>query len=166
MKKTDKPIADQHHQTFESIRQFDPDGGEYWLARDLQPLLDYAAWDKFKPVLDKAVEACRQSGHEADHHFSRVAKLVQIGSGARRQTTDHIEDVLGMVEISSGASQPYEEIVRLKLAAPNAERREPVTICHGFKGGAKLPPPLRQTLESFPRNLHSVRLEPRRRGHG
>jgi DNA-damage-inducible protein D len=84
-----KRIVDQHHQTFESIRQFDADGSEYWLARDLQPLLDYAAWDKFRRVLDKAMEACRQSGHDVDHHFSRVAKLVEIGSGAHREIEDY-----------------------------------------------------------------------------
>lgn len=86
---TDKRIVEQHHQTFEGIRQFDADGSEFWLARDLQPLLDYAAWDKFGRVLDKAMEACRQSGHDIDHHFSRVAKLVEIGSGARREIEDY-----------------------------------------------------------------------------
>lgn len=85
----DKRIIDQHHQTFEGIRQFDADGNEFWLARDLQPLLDYAAWDKFRRVLDKAMEACRQSGHDVDHHFSQVAKMVEIGSGARREIDDY-----------------------------------------------------------------------------
>lgn len=86
---TDKRIVEQHHQTFEGIRQFDADGSEFWLARNLQPLLDYAAWDKFGRVLEKAMEACRQSGHDIDDHFSRVAKLVEIGSGARREIEDY-----------------------------------------------------------------------------
>lgn len=86
---TNKRIAEQHHRTFESLRQFDAEGNEYWLARDLQPLLEYAAWDKFKRVIEKAMEACRQSGHSVEDHFSQVAKMVDIGSGAKREIEDY-----------------------------------------------------------------------------
>lgn len=78
---TDKRAVEQHHETFESIRQLAAEGAEYWHARDLQPLLEYAAWDKFKRVVEKAMEACRQSGHKVDDHFSQTAKMVDIGSG-------------------------------------------------------------------------------------
>lgn len=87
---TNKRVVEQHHQTFESIRQFDAQGDEYWSARDLQPLLEYAAWDKFKRVIEKAMEACRQSGHEVDDHFSQTAKMVDIGSGAKREIEDYL----------------------------------------------------------------------------
>ena len=81
-------IAEQPHQPFESMRQLDDDGNEYWVARDLQPLLEYAGWDKFKRVIEKAMEACKQSGYSADDHFSLVAKMVDIGSGAKREIED------------------------------------------------------------------------------
>jgi len=87
---TNKRVVEQHHQTFESIRQFDTQGDEYWSARDLQPLLEYAAWDKFKRVIEKATEACRQSGHEVEDHFSQTAKMVDIGSGAKREIEDYL----------------------------------------------------------------------------
>lgn len=87
---TNKRVVEQHHQTFESIRQFDTQGDEYWSARDLQPLLEYAAWDKFKRVVEKAMEACRQSGHEVEDHFSQTAKMVDIGSGAKREIEDYL----------------------------------------------------------------------------
>jgi len=87
---TNQRVVEQHHQTFESIRQFDAEGDEYWSARDLQPLLEYAAWDKFKRVIEKAMEACRQSGHEVEDHFSQTAKMVDIGSGARREIEDYL----------------------------------------------------------------------------
>lgn len=87
---TNKHVVEQHHQTFESIRQFDTQGDEYWSARDLQPLLEYAAWDKFKRVVEKAMEACRQSGHEVEDHFSQTAKMVDIGSGAKREIEDYL----------------------------------------------------------------------------
>lgn len=86
---TNKRIANQHQATFDSTRQFDPEGNEYWGARDLQPLLEYAGWDKFKRVIEKAMEACRQSGYEVDDHFSQAAKMVDIGSGAQREIEDY-----------------------------------------------------------------------------
>lgn len=87
---TNKRIVEQHHQTFESVRQFDAQGDEYWSARDLQSLLEYAAWDKFKRVIEKAMEACRQSGHEVEDHFSQTAKMVDIGSSAKREIEDYL----------------------------------------------------------------------------
>ncbi|MDP1634232.1 MAG: DNA damage-inducible protein D [Gallionellaceae bacterium] len=85
---TDKRITKQQHATFESARQVDDRGNEYWGARDLQPLLEYVGWDKFKRVIEKAMEACRQSGYAVDDHFSQAAKMVVIGSGARRELKD------------------------------------------------------------------------------
>ncbi|MBI3902141.1 MAG: DNA damage-inducible protein D [Nitrosomonadales bacterium] len=82
-------IANQHHATFESIRQKDADGNEFWSARDLQPLLEYATWDKFKRVIEKAIEACGQSGNDAEDHFSQTGKMVDIGSAAKREIEDY-----------------------------------------------------------------------------
>ena len=82
-------IANQHHATFEGIRQQDAEGNECWSARELQPLLEYATWDKFKRVIEKAIEACGQSGNEADDHFSQTGKMVDIGSAAKREIEDY-----------------------------------------------------------------------------
>lgn len=84
----DKHIVEQHHATFESIRQFDENGNEFWLARDLAPLLDYPQWRNFVPVLDKASDACRNSGHRVEDHFADIRKMVEIGSGALREVED------------------------------------------------------------------------------
>lgn len=88
MKKTGKPIVDQHHQTFESIRQFDADGNEYWMARQLARVLEYSEYRHFLPVIERAKEACRNSGHPEADHFEDVLGMVEIGSGAKRQVTD------------------------------------------------------------------------------
>jgi len=82
-------IANQHHATFEGVRQQDAEGNEFWSARDLQPLLEYSTWDKFKRVIEKAIEACGQSGNEADDHFSQTGKMVDIGSAAKREIEDY-----------------------------------------------------------------------------
>ena len=89
MKKTDnKPIADRHHQTFEGIRQFDAKGNEYWTARQLARVLEYSEYRHFLPVIERAREACRNSGHPEADHFEDVLDMVEIGSGAKRQVAD------------------------------------------------------------------------------
>ncbi len=80
-----KNIENMDHKSFESIRQINEDGLDFWYARDLQTILDYTTWDKFKRVIDKAIIACNNAGQAAKNHFSQVAKMVQIGSGAQRE---------------------------------------------------------------------------------
>ncbi len=82
-------ISNQHHQTFEGIRQQTEEGRDYWSARDLQPILEYSRWDKFKPVILKAIKACENSEIDASDHFPRVGKMVEIGSGAERYVEDY-----------------------------------------------------------------------------
>ncbi|MDR1162379.1 MAG: DNA damage-inducible protein D [Candidatus Accumulibacter sp.] len=74
----------KHHATFDGIRHRDENGNEYWLARQLAPLLDYPQWRNFLPVLEKAREACRKSGQPEADHFAEMRKMVNIGSGAQR----------------------------------------------------------------------------------
>lgn len=78
----------EHHQPFEEIKQVDDEGAEYWSARELAKLLDYSEYRHFTPVLERAKEACLNSGHNADDHFEDVLGMVKIGSGAQRELKD------------------------------------------------------------------------------
>ena len=62
--------------------------GEYWLARELRPLLGYSTWEKFQGPIDKAKVACAGAAEEVDDHFHQVVKMVSLGSGAERPTDD------------------------------------------------------------------------------
>jgi len=81
---TNKRIAEQHHSTFEGIRHFDEDGGEFWLARQLAVVLDYSQYRHFLPVIERAKEACRHSGQSVENHIEDILTMVDIGSGAKR----------------------------------------------------------------------------------
>lgn len=85
---TSKRIVEQHHETFESIRQFDTEGNEFWIARQLAKVLEYSEYRHFQPVIERAKEACRNSGHPVEDHFEDVLEMVEIGSGAKRQIAD------------------------------------------------------------------------------
>lgn len=75
-------------ETFEGHAQQTENGVEYWLARDLQFLLGYAKWDNFLTVIAKAKIACEVSGHTVADHFADVGKMVELGSGSRREIDD------------------------------------------------------------------------------
>jgi DNA-damage-inducible protein D len=77
-------MAGFERRTFESLRRVTKDGGEYWSARELYPVLEYSAWQKFEPVIHKAVTACENSGHVAGDHFTRTVKLIEAGTFRRR----------------------------------------------------------------------------------
>ena len=75
-------------ETFEGHAQQTENGVEYWLARDLQVLLGYEKWDNFQSVISKARTACEVSGHVIADHFADVGKMVELGSGSRREIDD------------------------------------------------------------------------------
>lgn len=75
-------------QTFESIKHVNEYGEEYWLARELQPVLEYAQWRRFSDAIERAKLACKNSGFAVEDHFADVGKMVDIGSGAEREIDD------------------------------------------------------------------------------
>ncbi len=74
--------------SFESASRKTQEGIEFWFARDLQHLLGYTKWDNFKNVINKAKTACEVSGYNISDHFPDVGKMVEIGSGAKKEIDD------------------------------------------------------------------------------
>ena len=74
---------------FEEIKHIDENGVEYWYARELQIVLDYTEWRKFEGVINKSIESCKNSDFNALEHFVGAAKMVRIGSGAKRKQKDY-----------------------------------------------------------------------------
>lgn len=64
------------------------DGVECWSARDLQEVFGYSDWRNFYKVIEKAAKACENSGVEVSDHFVEVNKMVDLGSGAKREIDD------------------------------------------------------------------------------
>ena len=83
-----KRVTNQHHATFESIRHADDAGQEFWLARQLADVLDYSQYRHFLPVVERAKEACLNSGQPVENHIEDVLTMVEIGSGAQREIAD------------------------------------------------------------------------------
>ncbi|MDO9588027.1 MAG: DNA damage-inducible protein D [Brevundimonas sp.] len=79
--------VESDQRTFESIRR-ESEGAEYWLARQLAPLLDYQNYRNFLAVVEKAKIACATGGLAPADHFVDIDTMVDIGSGARRAVAD------------------------------------------------------------------------------
>lgn len=82
---SNKEIEKRHHQTFEQIKEQTGEGREFWTARKLSKVLDYSEYRHFLPVIDRAKDACKNSGHNISDHFEDFLGMVEIGSGAKRK---------------------------------------------------------------------------------
>lgn len=74
---------------FESIKHVNEYGVEFWYARELQTALEYKQWRRFENIINKAKDACQNSGNDVSDHFANVGKMVDIGSGATRTLEDY-----------------------------------------------------------------------------
>lgn len=80
-----KEISKNTQTVFEQIKRVDDDQNEYWSAREIGKILDYAEYRNFTPVIERAKEACRNSGQPIENHFVDYHEMVSIGSGAQRE---------------------------------------------------------------------------------
>ena len=78
-----------NNKMFEDIKHIDEYGNEYWLARELQVVLEYKRWDKFKMVINKAIETCNGCNYKVSNHFSHLGKMINIGKGGERIIDDY-----------------------------------------------------------------------------
>lgn len=97
---------------FEQIKKVNEIGQEYWSARELYKVLEYIKWDKFLNVIEKAKEACKNSGQEPNDHFPRVEKLIDLPKSAKRDIGDiHLTRYACYLIIQN--ADPSKEVVAL-----------------------------------------------------
>ncbi len=81
-------LTNPNQTIFEKIKRLDENKNEYWTARDLSKVLEYSEFRHFKSVIDRAKEACKNSGFTITDHFEDILGMVSIGSGAARELGD------------------------------------------------------------------------------
>ena len=74
---------------FESIKQINILGREYWSARDLMEALGYESWQNFELVIQRAMNICELTTIALSEHFSLVSKTALIGSGGKREIKNY-----------------------------------------------------------------------------
>lgn len=85
----DKPGHPSHTTPFERSRKVHDNGVEFWKARDLMQILDYTDFRNFDNVVQKAIKACENSGHNALDHFVEINDMINIGKGGKREVRDY-----------------------------------------------------------------------------
>ncbi|MFH1048356.1 MAG: DNA damage-inducible protein D [Patescibacteria group bacterium] len=83
----EKQLIVRLHKNFEECVHIE-DGVEFWYARELQILLGYDEWRNFENVINKAKIACETAKQKVPDHFVDVNKMVDLGSGSKREVAD------------------------------------------------------------------------------
>ena len=63
-------------------------GIDYWMARDLMPLLGYARWENFVEAIERAKTSCLSQKYDTSYHFRDVTKMIDLPKGAKREIAD------------------------------------------------------------------------------
>jgi len=98
---------------FEQIKSVDENGNEWWSARKLGKILEYSEYRHFKPVIEKAKEACKNSQQSISDHFEDFLEMVQIGLGAERPMEDGIKLSRYACYLIVQNADPSKEVVAL-----------------------------------------------------
>ena len=81
--------SNRENKSFEDIKHIDSDGIEFWYARELMHVLQYAKWQNFKEIIDKAKLACENSGINVAEHVTDVSKMFKRGNNAEFEIKDY-----------------------------------------------------------------------------
>lgn len=73
-----KELTEQHNNLFEQIKQTDENGNEFWSARDLFKALEYSEYRHFLPAIERAKEACTNSGQKLSDHFDSNKSVISL----------------------------------------------------------------------------------------
>ena len=73
-----------NNKTFDDIKHIDEFGNEYWLARELQVILEYVQWRRFEDTINRAKKACLNNNCNVVDHFVEVGKMVKTGDSTRK----------------------------------------------------------------------------------
>ena len=63
-----------HDESFDAIKHVD-EHGEWWSARELQPLMGYDQWRRFDDAIERAKAACANAGVDVTSNFASIGKV-------------------------------------------------------------------------------------------
>ena len=94
----------------ENIKKNDDTGREYWTSRELYRVMGYSTYQKFAPVIDKAIKAALTKGLKIEDHFNRTVEMVRLGSGTYREVENIWLSRLACMIVSENADGKKEQV--------------------------------------------------------
>ncbi len=104
-------LKGKEYKRFEDIKHFREDGSEFWSARELGPVLEYAQWRNFENVIKKAMIACENSGHSILDDFAEVSKIVEAGATSKPKKDYELTRYACYLIVQNG--DPRKEVIAL-----------------------------------------------------
>ena len=78
-----------NNSVFEDIKHIEEKGNEYWLARELQRVLEYKDWRNFNKVIDKAIISANNSYPNQNLWGVEVTTPINSGKSKNEMTKNY-----------------------------------------------------------------------------
>jgi len=107
-------IKEYTEKVFENIKHIDEFGNEYWLARELQKVLEYKDWRNFNKVIDRAIISSNNSFPNKNLWGVEVTTPINSGRGKIEMIKDYKLSRYAK-KFNKELAKDYEEIFEQEL---------------------------------------------------
>lgn len=104
-------LKSREYKRFEDIKKLKEDGTEFWSARELAEVLEYAQWRNFQNVIDRAMIASENSGHKVSDNFVEVNKNIDAGATNKKVKDYELTRYACYLIVQNG--DPRKEVIAL-----------------------------------------------------
>ena len=88
----DRVNSPQFHSTMErleALRHVTSGGVEFWMARQIDPVLGYEVWARFLNVIGRVkISFTNNRNRSSSHHIAQTSKMMGVGRGAQVEGND------------------------------------------------------------------------------
>jgi len=99
-------LAEEMQSPFDSIKEMDAEGREWWNSRKLARLLGYMKYWNFERLMDKVASFLQQEkGLDLKEHMVEIEEMAKLGSGTSRQVTSFLLSRTACVAIALNADK-------------------------------------------------------------